>query len=128
MGGHIPACITYVVGCTSISSAGRYGFSYYLFKAGMIPSAVLLAALWLNCRRWLIELGDENFAMTRSISVLGMLAAVFLVLYTVFLGSKGDFYNLMRRFGVTLYFGFSGLAKIMLLARLRRLRSNTELQ
>jgi hypothetical protein len=40
----------------------------------------------------------------------------------VFLGHKGDFYNLMRRFGVNLFFGFSGLAQIMLLARLDRLR------
>jgi hypothetical protein len=122
IGGHIPACIPYVAGCTTISSAGRYGLSYYFFKAGMIPSAVLLAVFWIICRRWLIELGDENRAMARSIAVLGILAAVFLVLYTIFLGSRGDFYFLMRRFGVTLYFGFSGLAQILLLARLQHLR------
>jgi hypothetical protein len=123
IGGHIPACIPYVAGCTTISSAGRYGFSYYFFKAGMIPSAVLLAGFWIICRRWLIELGDDNRAMARSIAVLGVLAAVFLILYTVFLGSRGDFYNLMRRFGVTVYFGFSGLAQILLLARLQHLRA-----
>jgi len=56
--------------------------------------------------------------------LLGVLAAAFLVLYTVFLGSKGDFYNLMRRYGVNLYFSFSGLAQILLLSRLVRLRKH----
>lgn len=120
--GHIPACFPYVFGCTTISSAGRYGFSYFFFKAGMIPSAVLLAGFWLLCRRWLIELGDDREAWGKWIAALGVLAALFLILYTVFLGHKGDIYNLMRRFGVNLYFGFSGLAQIMLLARLDRLR------
>jgi len=123
IGGHIPSCIPYVTGCTTISSVGRYALSYYFFKAGMIPAAVLLAGFWIICRRWLIVLGDNNRVMAKSIAVLGILAAVFLVLYTVFLGSRGDFYYLMRRFGVTLYFGFSGLAQILLLARLQRLRA-----
>ncbi len=125
--GHISACFPYLEGCTSISSAGRYGPSYYFFKAGMIPAAALLAGFWILCRRWLIELGGDS-AIVRWITVLGVLAAVFLVLYTVFLGHKGDFYNLMRRFGVNLYFGFSGLAQIMLLARLQKLRSKGETQ
>ncbi len=124
LGGHIPACIPYLTGCTSISSAGRYGLSYFFFKAGIIPSAVLLAAFWLACRRWLITLGDRDGAMTRAMTMLGVCAAVFLILYAVFLGSKGDFYNLMRRFGVTLYFGCGGLAQILLLARLQQLRAD----
>ncbi len=49
-------------------------------------------------------------------------AAVFLIHYSVFLGSRGDFYNLMRRFGVTVYFGASYLAQLILLSRLARLR------
>ena len=122
-GGHIPACIPYVEGCTSISSAGRYGLSYFFFKAGIIPSAVLLAAFWTLCRLWLLQLGDQDGAGLRALRLLGVLAAAFLVLYAVFLGSKGDFYNLMRRYGVNLYFSFSGLAQILLLWRLRRLQS-----
>lgn len=123
LGGHIPLCFPYLEGCTSISSAGRYGLSYFFFKAGMIPSAVLLAVHWFLCRRWLLQLGDADTPMVRSMRLLGMLAAVFLVLYTVFLGSQGDFYNLMRRYGVNLYFSFSGLAQILLLARLGKLRA-----
>jgi hypothetical protein len=123
LGGHIPLCFPYLEGCTSVSSAGRYGLAYFWFKAGIIPSAVLLAACWHLCRRWLLELGDVDELAVRAMCLLGVLAAVFLVLYTVFLGSQGDFYNLMRRFGVNLYFSFSGLAQIILLSRLRKLRA-----
>ncbi|MGI9344390.1 MAG: hypothetical protein ACR2QV_16275 [Gammaproteobacteria bacterium] len=123
LGGHIPLCVPYLEGCTSVSSAGRYGLAYFWFKAGIIPSAALLACYWFLCRRWLLQLGDYDGVAVRAMRLLGVLAAVFLVLYAVFLGSKGDFYNLMRRYGVNLYFSFSGLAQILLLARLRRLRA-----
>jgi hypothetical protein len=119
--GYIPACFPYLEGCTSISSAGRHGAGYYLFKAGMLPAAVLLALFWPLCREWLLGLGDRPGAELRAMVWIGVTAAVFLTLYTVFLGSKGDFYNLMRRFGVTVYFSFSYLAQLLLLARLNRL-------
>jgi len=124
LGGHIPLCVPYLEGCTSISSAGRYGLSYYFFKAGMIPAAALLATYWLLCRRWLAELGDDESRGMRAMALIGVIGAAFLVLYTVFLGSKGDFYNLMRRYGVTIHFSFSGLAQILLLARLKRLQAS----
>lgn len=122
-GGHIPVCFPYLQGCTSISSAGRYGLSYFFFKASIIPSAMLLGFFWYLSRRWLLQLGDHDKLPVRAMQLLGILAAVFLVLYTVFLGSKGDFYNLMRRYGVNLYFSFSGLAQILLLSRLWMLRA-----
>ena len=122
LGGHIPLCIPYVEGCTSISSSGRYGLAYFWFKAGMIPAAVLLAFYWALAYRWLLQLGDEVAVASRSVFILGVLSATFLVLYAVFLGSKGDFYNLMRRYGVNLYFSLSGLAQIVLLSRLVKLR------
>lgn len=119
--GLIPLCIPYLEGCTSVSSAGRYGAAYFLFKAGMIPSAVLVATFWWLCRRWLLALGDEDSRAGRMMVAVGIVAALFLVLYTVFLGSRGDFYNLMRRFGVTVYFGASYLAQLLLISRLARL-------
>jgi len=122
MGGHIPLCFPLLQGCTSISSAGRYGLAYFFFKGGMITAAVLLSAYWILCRLWLRDLGGRDSARTRSMVALGCVAAAFLILYTLFLGSKGDFYNLMRRFGVTIYFSFSYLAQLLLVAELRQLR------
>jgi hypothetical protein len=46
--------------------------------------------------------------------VLGVVSALFLILYAVFLGSKGEFYNLMRRYGVTVHLSFGVLAQILL--------------
>ncbi len=126
-GGHIPQCIPYLQGCTSISAAGRYGISFFFFKAGMIPEAVALAAFWFLCRRWLLLLGDADGLMTRAIVFTGCTSAAFLIVYTIFLGSDGDFYRLMRRYGVNIYFSFSYLAQLMLLSRLQRLQKNADL-
>lgn len=116
----VPACIPYLEGCTSISATGRYGWSYFVFKGGMLPAAVLTAWFWWLCRRWLRLVGDDS-AWPAAIAWTGIIAAVFLVLYTLFLGHKGEVYNFMRRFGVTVYLGFGSLAQLMTLARLHRL-------
>ncbi len=116
--GLIPACNPLVEGCTTISSAGRYGYAYPLFKAGMIPAAIMLGFFWPLCRRWFLSLGGADSFGLRIMAWLGAISAVFLILYSVFLGSQGDFYSLMRRFGVTIYFSFSYLSQVLLLNRL----------
>ena len=113
--GLTPACIPYFEGCTSISSAGRYGISYYLFKIGMACSAALLVLFWR-------QMSDRIRAATGRrapvVAATGIGGAAFLVLYAAFLGSEGDFYFLMRRFGVLLYFGLTMVAQLMALRRL----------
>lgn len=119
--GLVPGCIPYLEGCTSISAAGRHGAAYFLFKGGMIPAAVLIAAYWALARRWLIGLGGADSAAARAMVALGVVSAAFLVLYAVYLGSKGDFYNLMRRYGVTVHLSFGVLAQILLTREVLRL-------
>ena len=113
--GLVPACVPYFEGCTSISSAGRYGISYYLFKVGMVAGAVLLVLFWRQMSRH-IQAGTGRPAPVAA--AMGMGGAAFLVLYTAFLGSEGDFYFLMRRFGSLLYFGLTMVAQLMALRRL----------
>ncbi|MDP2323820.1 MAG: hypothetical protein Q8N51_07300 [Gammaproteobacteria bacterium] len=124
-GGHVPGCIPYLSGCTSISAAGRYGTAYFFFKGGMIPAAVIMAAYWVLCRRWLLSLGARDSTAARAMVVLGVISAAFLVLYTVYLGSKGDFYNLMRRYGVNVHLSFGVLAQIIFTRELTRLSAAT---
>jgi hypothetical protein len=114
--------VPYFNGCTSISATGRHGWGYFLFKGGMIPAAVILACYWVLCREWLLAAGRADGTMLRALVWLGVTSAVFLVLYTVFLGSKGGMYNLMRRFGVTVYFAFGALAQMLLLRELLEIR------
>ncbi|MEE4186008.1 MAG: hypothetical protein V2J12_09600 [Gammaproteobacteria bacterium] len=117
-GGYIPACNPLFEGCTSISSAGRHAAAYWLFKAGVIPTAALLAVFWPWCRGWFLSLGLADSFGLRAMVWLGMISAAFLVLYSVFLGSSGEVYQLLRRFGVTVHFSFSYLAQVLLLNRL----------
>jgi hypothetical protein len=120
-GGHVPACVPYLAGCTSISAAGREGVAYFLFKGGMIPAAVLLAAYWVLARRWLLALGSTDAAALGAMATIGVVAAAFLVLYAVFLGSAGEPYRLMRRYGATVHFAGSALAQLLLTRSLLRL-------
>jgi hypothetical protein len=123
--GVIPACIPYVDGCTSISATGRHGWGYVLFKAGMLPSALLLLVYWRLCRDWLRAAGDADGPALRTLLWLGTAGALGMLLYTVFLGHQGEIYNLLRRFGVTLSLGLTVLAQLLLVWRLRRVRANT---
>ena len=123
--GYIPTCIPYLSGCTSISAAGRHGAAFFIFKAGMIPAAVLMAAYWVLCRKWLISRGSGDALAVRAMLILGVVSAAFLVLYVVYLGSPGDFYNLMRRYGVNVHLSFGVLAQIILTREVMRLAPGT---
>ena len=113
--GLVPACVPYFEGCTSISSAGRYGISYYLFKLGMVSSAVLLVMFWRGMSAHILSGAGRGAPV---VAAVGMGGAVFLVLYAAFLGTEGHIYFLLRRFGSILYFGLTMLAQLMALRRL----------
>ncbi len=112
--GHVLVCVPYFEGCTSISSTGRHGISFWLFKAGMACSAALLALYWRRMSA-LIHAGSGRTAPT--VLAVGTGGAVFLVLYTAFLGTEGPIYFLLRRFGTILYFGLTLTAQLMALRR-----------
>ena len=117
--GLIAGCFPFTDGCTSISAACRKEPVIHLYRAVMLPSATLLAAQWLAVGAWLGQLGERGRPRAW-IVFLGVTGAVFAILYAVFLGTDGPAYNLMRRYGVTVYFGFTALAQLVLSARLRR--------
>ena len=116
--GHIDWCLPYWEGCSSISRAGRHGLAYFLFKGGMIPACVLLAAFWWLNRHWLVALGAQR---GRAIGWLGLVASLSLLAYTLALGHRGDEFHLVRRIGVMGYFGLTFIAQVQLGAALRGL-------
>lgn len=109
----IPACIPYIDGCTSISATGRYPPGDRLFRAVMLPQAVLLAVTWYFAASWLRSLSPQSKAATPAL-VFGLVGAAALILYVSFLGTKEPFYEFMRRFGIYLYFLGTGIAQIVL--------------
>ncbi|MCZ6855230.1 MAG: hypothetical protein O7G86_15070 [Gammaproteobacteria bacterium] len=117
----VPGCFPHLAGCASVSAAGRLGWGYFVFKAMMLPSAAFAMIYWLICFHWLRLMGGGVTAIDRAIVVLGITGAIFLVLYATFLGSSGDTYRLMRRYGTVVYFGFTYLAQLLLSYRARSL-------
>lgn len=117
----VPACMPYLDGCTSISSTGRKPPSSYLFKPALLLTAVLLTLFWLRSSRWLHDLGERSTGFRHGIAVTGIVGAVALCAYVLYLGTEGPGYRLLRRYGVTVYFGFTYLAQLLLAGRLYRL-------
>jgi hypothetical protein len=112
LAGHVPRCMPYFEGCTSISRAARHGLANPLFKAVMLPVAALLAMFW-----WMAAASVRETTRPRRVAAMrtiGLIGALFLVPYVVFLGLDGEFARWMRRYGVTVYFSFTVLAQMLL--------------
>lgn len=111
--GQFPACVPLIDGCVSVSRAGRYDLPNHVFRALVLPAAVLQALTWLACHAWLRKRGIARAPGLRALPWLGIIAGVFLILYGTFLGTEGDAYRWMRRYGVIVYFGFTYLAMLI---------------
>lgn len=110
--GNVPLCNPYWDGCASISASGRQPPAVFLFKAVMLPQALALATYWYLTAAWLRFRGVPQ--TTRApILVIGIVGALFLALYVTYLGHSGDFYRLMRRYGITIFFAFTVLAALL---------------
>ncbi|MCW8856124.1 MAG: hypothetical protein OQJ95_02090 [Kangiella sp.] len=116
-------CIPYFEGCTSISRAARNGDAIFLFRGLMMPTAAFLIIFWYLQSVWLKELTHKSHI---TIFVLGTIGAVFLVLYADFLGTEGDFYEFMRRYGITLYFAMTILAQMLSIRSLQKLGNSLD--
>ncbi|MHB8714333.1 MAG: hypothetical protein ACYC9T_18720, partial [Trichloromonadaceae bacterium] len=69
---------------------------------------------------WLRQLGFAPDRLLRALPWIGVTAAAFLVLYGTFLGTDGDGYRLMRRYGVYVYFGFTCIAMLIVAGALQK--------
>ena len=111
--GLVELCNPFVDGCTSISRAARHGLPNHLFRALLLPAAVLQGLSWMLCTAWLRGLGAAPTRKLRALRWLGLAAAAFLVLYGTFLGTEGSAYRWMRRYGVVVYFGATCIAMLI---------------
>jgi hypothetical protein len=120
--GHVDWCNPYLDSCTSISATGRQPPASYLFRATMLPAAVVLALYWWCNYAWLRALpgADGRIRRLRWMLWLGLLASVGLILYVTVLGEAGDAWRFQRRAGTVLFFSFTFLAQLMFAAELRR--------
>ena len=124
---HIPSCIPHLAGCTSVSSSGRHGAGFFIFKATMLPAAAFLMVYWVLCGHWLRCCGETSARWRGTVVCVGLVGAAFLVLYTTFLGSVGDIYRTLRRYGTVMFFGMTYLAQLLLAYRAQAALGDTPL-
>ena len=110
--GHVAACVPVLEGCASISRAARHGLGNHMFRLMVLPCALLVGLHWWLASRWL----GRGW---RDVAWLGIVAAVALAVYATFLGTDGDAYRFMRRYGVVCFFGFGYLAQLRFLRGVR---------
>lgn len=107
-------CNPFLEGCVSISRAVRSGPGLHLFRAVMLPCSLLLLLNWAAVRAWLDGRGACSRQVRATIFWLGAIGALSLVLYVTWLGTAGEWYSWLRRYGVTFYFGGTALAQLLL--------------
>src|SRR5690606_31658951 len=118
--GHVPACMPYVEGCTSISRAARHGLGNIVFRLLMLPCALLLTLHWLAARRWL-RLSHADTRAGRSLLWLAPVSGLALARYLAFLGTDGEIYPLLRQYGAQLYFASAYIAQLVFFRRYREI-------
>lgn len=114
---NLELCNPYWSDCHSISATGRQYPEFFVFKAMLIPTAVLMAAYWLLLYTWVCQVTD-GVTKPSVLAAMGLVASTALVVYTVTLGAEGDHYGLARRIGVVFYFAFTAFAHLILLSHL----------
>ena len=123
--GQFVGCNPLLDGCVSISRAARHGLPNYLFRALVLPAAVLQGLVWLLCGAWLRSIGTPPTRRVGVLPVLGLGAAAFMILYGTFLGTDGAWYQWMRRFGIVFYFGFTCIAMLIVGDAVRKTATQT---
>lgn len=112
--GHVSWCFPYFPDCVSISAAGRRAPESVVFRAAMMPAAVLMMIYWRLSSDWLKALGTPMIRLNRAMVWLGMTAALGLFIYAGVLGEVGDLYGQPRRMGVILFYVFTYLAQLLM--------------
>jgi hypothetical protein len=123
--GLVPWCFPYLDGCTTISQAGRSGDTIFLFRIAMIVYAVLQIWFWTVALHWLNLITIKPAMSAKIMHGLGIIGALFLLLYIDFLGTSGEFQRFMRRFGIIIYFTFTPLAQLLKLNLLYKLKTTS---
>ena len=95
---YLSLCNPYIDGCYSISRVARQPSSIIIFKVLMLVSALSLFFLWPRLFK-----PKHN----KILILIGRIGSLFLIAYIVALGEEGFLYELMRRFGVFIFYIFT---------------------
>ena len=119
--GFIETCFPYLEGCASISKSGRHGLAAISFKLMVLPLMALLSVYWFISYNYIKKLIPSYSVKSSLMLTLGIIGSLFGILYTAFLGSEGDIYQLLRRFGIYLFFLGTYMAQVMEVIQLSKI-------
>ena len=109
---HVRSCVPYLQGCASVSSTGRELPESQIFKAGFLPSALVLAIFWHFCATFLAIAGQAS-ARLHTLRVLGVIAGVSLTVYALTLGLNDGYFPELRRAGIVGFTLSTFLAEVL---------------
>ena len=118
---HVPACIPNFSGCTSVSSTGRMLPESLVFRAGMLPTALVLVIFWWRCAAFL-SLGGHSGVRLAMLRILGVIVSLSLVIYALTLGLEDDGYPQLRRAGIVGFALATFVAQVLLISCYRPMR------
>jgi hypothetical protein len=113
-------CNPFIEDCVSISRMARHGVANQVFRALALPGAVLQVLTWLAAAHAIAGAGCAR-RDALPVALLGACAGAMLVVYASFLGSDGEVYGWLRRWGTLVYFGGTYLTMLFLARALQRL-------
>ena len=109
---HVRSCIPYLQGCTSVSSTGRELPESLVFKAGFLPTALVLAMFWYLSAAFLASVGQAS-AKLHTLRVLGVITGVSLTTYALTLGVNDGIFPELRRAGIVGFTLCTFLAEVL---------------
>ncbi|MDP6785863.1 MAG: hypothetical protein QGI13_01935 [Rhodospirillales bacterium] len=112
--GHVSWCFPYFPDCVSISATGRHAPESFVFRAAIIPTAVLMMIYWKLGSEWLKTLATPMTGVNRTMMWLGMTAGLGLFVYAIVLGEVGELYRLQRRVGMIVFYILTYLAQLLM--------------
>ena len=121
--GRIGFTIPYIDGGVSISRTARTFPTYFLFKPGMIITAILLIKYWIYNNNVILRIDNEH-QKNKYFLFFGIASAVFLILHAIFLGIKfeHDLYKFFRRFVILSFIIFELVAQTMLVINIYKIK------
>lgn len=109
---HVRSCIPYLQGCASVSSTGREFPESLVFKAGFLPTALVLVIFWHLCATFLAQVGQAS-AKLHTLRILGAMAGVSLTVYALTLGLNDGVFPELRRAGIVGFTLCTFLAEVL---------------
>lgn len=119
---HVPACFTYLQGCTSVSSTGRLYPETVVFKAGVLAAAIALLLTW-NRTAGFLQRSGESPGAANFLRVFAWLAGLSLAVYGITLGLPDVTYGPARRAAINGFAISNSLTQVAFLILYRPLHS-----